>query len=201
MEQERYRIGMDLHDGIMQDIYAVSLGLGMATEDIDAAPEQAKDEVRRSREQLLDVIRDIRSYIFDLRPRRFAGDLGQALLELGREFRENSSIETDVHIAPDLPEIEHQVGVAFYVITHEALSNTRKYAQANIVTIRLFAEDGSLRLEVRDDGCGFDASADVTEDHRGLRNMASRASIAGADLKVESAPGQGTAIHVGIALI
>ena len=197
-EQERYRIGMDLHDGIMQDIYAVSLGLGMAAEDIETDAVQATDAVRQSVEQLHGVIRDIRSYIFELRPRQFTGDLGQALMELGREFQENSSIETEVHVAPEMPQIEHQVGLAFYVIAHEALSNTRKYAQASKVSIRLFTEDGALCLHVHDNGRGFDTAVEAPEGHRGLRNMLSRASLAGAQLNIQSAPGQGTAIQVEV---
>ena len=127
-EQERHRIGMDLHDGIMQDIYAVTLGLELAHEDIDSQPAMAKDAIGRSIDQLHDVIRDIRSYIFDLRPRQFNGDLRQALLDLGREFQENSSIHTDVSVPTELPPLEYSIGVAYYIITHEALSNTRKYA-------------------------------------------------------------------------
>jgi signal transduction histidine kinase len=196
-EQERYRIGMDLHDGIMQDIYAVTLGLSLAEEDVDNDAAQAKAAIHQSVEQLYGVIRDIRSYIFDLRPRQYAGDLGQALHELGREFQENSSIRAEVHIAPELPEIDHHAGVALYVITHEALSNTRKYAQASTVAIKLFSEDGRFCLEVSDDGRGFDTTIEVPENHRGLRNMASRASIAGAELKIKSSP-EGTAIRVDI---
>jgi PAS domain S-box-containing protein len=200
IQQERYRIGMDLHDGVMQDIYAVSLGLGMAADDIDSDAAQAKEDVRNSVEQLHGIIRDIRSYIFDLRPRQFTGDLGQALQDLAREFQHNSSIQTDVHITSDLPEVEHQIGVALYVITHEALSNTRKYAQASKVTIRLFTESGSLCLEVRDDGRGFDPASEIPQSHRGLRNMASRASLVGADLSISSAPELGTAIQVELGL-
>lgn len=199
-EQERYRIGMDLHDGIMQDIYAVTLGLDMAFEDIDTEPGQAKGGVGRSTEQLHGVIRDIRSYIFDLRPRQFAGDVRRALVDLGREFQENSAIQTEVCIVPELPELDHQTGIALYVITHEALSNTRKYAQASSVHIRLSLNEGSLCLQIRDDGRGFETSSEVPEEHRGLRNMASRASIVGAEVTVRSAPGQGTLIQVEVPL-
>jgi PAS domain S-box-containing protein len=199
-EQERYRIGMDLHDGIMQDIYAVALGLEMAFEDVDTEPAQAKAGVGRSIDQLQGVIRDIRSYIFDLRPRRFAGDIGQALLDLGREFQDNSSIQTEVRIAPDLPEVAQEIGIAIYVIAHEALSNTRKYAHASNAQIRLSADDHRIELEVRDDGRGFETSLDVTEGHRGLRNIASRASMVGGDLKIQSAPGQGTVVQVNVHL-
>jgi signal transduction histidine kinase len=195
-EQERHRIGMDLHDGIMQDIYAVSLGLGLAEDDVDKDTALAKAAISRSIDQLHNVIRDIRSYIFDLRPRQVTGNLGDALLELGGEFQQNSSIQTNVDIDRLISELDHNVGVAFYVITHEALSNARKYAQANAVTIRLFSENGTTSLEVKDDGDGFDTSAELPEAHRGLRNMASRANMVGAMLKIESAPGQGTAIQV-----
>ncbi len=195
-EQERHRIGMDLHDGIMQDIYAVTLGLELAHEDIDSQPAMAKDAIGRSIDQLHDVIRDIRSYIFDLRPRQFNGDLRQALLDLGREFQENSSIHTDVSVPTELPPLEYSIGVAYYIITHEALSNTRKYAAAGTVSIHLRVSEGTLLLAVSDDGKGFDTSVEMPERHRGLRNMASRAEIVGAEFEIESAPGQGTAIHV-----
>src|SRR5690606_30863383 len=127
---ERHRIGMDLHDGIMQDIYAVTLGLELAHEDIEIDPSGARASIGRSIDQLHDVIRDIRSYIFDLRPRQFTGDLRQALLDLGREFQENSAIQTLVDVPPEVPPLEYAIGVAYYIITHEALSNTRKYSHA-----------------------------------------------------------------------
>jgi signal transduction histidine kinase len=195
-EQERHRIGMDLHDGIMQDIYAVTLGLEIAHEDIDAIPEHAKESVGRSIDQLHNVIRDIRSYIFDLRPRQYAGDLRQTLLDLGREFQENSSIRTEVVVPTELPALDNSLGVAYYIIAHEALSNTRKYAQAGSVVITLRCDAGHLSLEIRDDGLGFDTSIELPDRHRGLRNMASRADVVGATFEVESAAGQGTAILV-----
>jgi PAS domain S-box-containing protein len=198
IEQERHRIGMDLHDGIMQDIYAVTLALDMAFEDIEA-PAQAKEGVGRSIDQLQGVIRDIRSYIFELRPRQFAGDVRQALIDLGREFQENSAILTDVDVGP-LPKLHPDIGVALYVIAHEALSNTRKYAEAQQAWISLAANSAGVEMEIRDDGRGFDASAGLSEGHRGLRNMASRASIIGAELQIESAPGMGTVIRVSARL-
>jgi PAS domain S-box-containing protein len=197
-EQERQRIGMDLHDGIMQDVYAATLGLDLAIEDIGAHPGRASDGVTRAIDQLHGVIRDIRSYIFDLRPRQFTNDLNKALRDLGSEFQENSSFPTEVRVAPDLPPLDHQVGIALYVIAHEALSNTRKYAQASKAAIELGAEGDRLRLEVRDDGLGFDPSIEVPEGHRGIRNMASRAGIIGAQLHIESAPGRGTAVRVDV---
>ena len=197
-EEERYRIAMDLHDGVMQDLYAVSLRLDLAFEDMDLEPVRAKADVGRATDQLQAVIADIRSYLFDLRPRQFNGDLGQALLDLGREFKDNSLIETEVRIALDLPEICQETGVAYYVIAHEALSNARKNARASRVTVSLSTEAGALRLEVLDNGCGFDSSKQATEAHRGLQNMMNRASSIGADLRIVSAPDRGTSVHVSL---
>jgi len=172
----------------------------VAFDDIGADPELAREGVTRAIDQLHGVIRDIRSYIFDLRPRQFTGDLNQALMDLGTEFQENSSIPTEVSVAPEIPTLDHQVGVALYVIAHEALSNTRKYAQASQASIKLHRDGASLRLEVRDNGLGFDTSSEVPEGHRGIRNMASRAGIIGSELHVESAFGAGTAVWVEVPL-
>jgi PAS domain S-box-containing protein len=199
-QQERYRIGMDLHDGIMQDIYAVTLTLGMAAQDIDADAEGAKQEIRNSVEQLQSVIRDIRSYIFDLRPRQFSGDLGQALHELAREFQQNSSIPTVVQICDAMPNVEADIGVALYMIAHEALSNARKHANAKRVTISLNVDEGWLHLRVRDDGDGFDPSKEMPQSHHGLRNMASRTGLVRGEFRITSTQGEGAEVNVRVPL-
>jgi PAS domain S-box-containing protein len=85
MERERDRIGMDLHDGIMQEIYGAGLGLELALADVHDAPEDAERQIERTIDALHEVIRHIRSYIFDLRPRQFSGSLSGALRELAGE--------------------------------------------------------------------------------------------------------------------
>jgi two-component system nitrate/nitrite sensor histidine kinase NarX len=155
-----------------------------------------KTGVERSIAQLQSVIQDIRSYIFELRPRKFDGDLGQALVDLGREFQENSTIPTHAIISPSVPPLDHETAIAFYVVAHEALSNVRKYAQANRVEIVLSEFDGQWELEIRDDGTGFDSAQSQSEVHRGLRNMESRAKLVGARLDIMSSPGDGTTVRL-----
>jgi PAS domain S-box-containing protein len=117
MEQERQRIGMDLHDGVMQEIYATSLTLELALEDLDDnAP--ARQSVERAIEQLHNVTRSIRSYIFDLRPRHFTGNLPGALQDLAREFQQNSQIATSASIEEALPQLDSGRSVALYQIAH-----------------------------------------------------------------------------------
>jgi signal transduction histidine kinase len=81
---------------------------------------------------------------------------------------------------------------------HEALSNVRKHADASQVSLRVSQNDGHVVIEVKDDGRGFEASAEVPQVHRGLRNMDARARDAGCELEVRSTPGQGTAVTIRV---
>ena len=99
-ERERDRIAMDLHDGIMQDIYAAALALELALGSDEDGPKQ--DAMERVIEQLQRVVLNIRSYIFDLRPREFGGDLAEAISNLASEFEQNSQIATEASVHVDL---------------------------------------------------------------------------------------------------
>lgn len=198
-ERERDRIAMDLHDGIMQDVYAATLRLELAISDMQSEPAQAAIVVEQAIDQLHEVVRDIRSYIFDLRPRQFVGDLADALVNLGQEFEQNSHISTNVD-AQDGLGLEPSVALALYHVAHESLSNVQRHAKATLVTILLSGQVGRLLLEIRDNGRGFEAEHSVSEQHRGLRNMAARAKSIGAVLTVESTPGLGTKLHVELPL-
>jgi PAS domain S-box-containing protein len=188
-ERERDRIAMDLHDGVMQDIYAIALALEFSLEGgkADGAV------VERSIGQLHDVIRSIRSFIFDLRPRQFSGSLDEALANLAAEFGQNSQIPTRSDVDPDVV-VDEQVATVVYHIAHEGLSNVRKHAKASLVVLRLRVNNGAGRLEIIDDGSGFDPSADPPQGHHGMRNMAARARAIDATLEISSQPGQGTTL-------
>jgi signal transduction histidine kinase len=137
-------------------------------------------------------------YIFDLRPTSFDGDLGSTLRDLSREFQQDSGVETVVEIQGDFQGLPHEHEMAFYHIAHEALSNVRKHAGPNRVSVSLSCVEGRLTLEIRDDGAGFDVYRDVPEQHRGMRNMLSRARDIGAEFSVLSVPGQGTVIKAAM---
>jgi PAS domain S-box-containing protein len=199
-EQERQRIGMDLHDGIMQEIYATALTLELALEDIPEADEEGRKSVERAINQLHNTTRNIRSYIFDLRPRQFTGDLPSAIEDLAREFQQNSQINCGVGLGSNLPELDMETAVAFYQIVHESLSNIHKHAKASFVQILLRRTNRAFRLEVIDNGVGFDTTAEVGQRHRGLRNMVTRCKNAGAELQFISSPGKGTTVRIDLPL-
>ncbi|HYM16451.1 MAG TPA: PAS domain S-box protein [Dehalococcoidia bacterium] len=197
-ERERERIGMDLHDGVIQSIYAVGLNLEAAAEDVSERPEEVRGRLDRAIEQLNDTISDIRSYIFQLRPSRLDGNLHESLAHLAEEFRVNSLVEVELELAAELPALAADGRSALFHIAQEALNNVRKHARATVATITVEERGELVRLTVRDNGAGFDPSREPTEEHRGLRNMASRARAAGGTLSVESGTGGGTSVRFEI---
>lgn len=198
-ERERQRIGMDLHDGIIQSIYAVGLNLEAAADDVTESPLDVRRRLDRAIEQLNDTISDIRSYIFELRPSRFSGDLGDSLASLVEQFRVNSLAEVDLEIEPDLPQINGEASSAVFHVAQEALNNVRKHARATSVKLRIEQPaGGGVRLVVQDNGAGFDSGDEFPDDHHGLRNMTSRARAAGGTLSIDSEPSSGTCVRLEI---
>ncbi len=194
--EERERIGMDLHDGIIQSIYGVGLALDGALHSIEEDPADAKKRIEHSIDSLNQAIRDLRSYILDLRPRQMGNDgLMSGLKRLATEFRVNSLTEV-VLTGPedDLMDLPPSQSLALFHICQEALANAAKHAKAKRVEISLwFTEDRAL-MEIHDNGKGFDMESKTANIGHGLANMQTRAQSAGGDLDLSSAPGEGTTI-------
>ncbi len=195
--EERTRIGMDLHDGIIQSIYAVGLTLESARLALPGAPDETDMLLRRVIEGLNDTIRDIRNYILDLRPHRFRGDLQEGLERLVREFQANAMIPVDLQAeAEDMITTPTAVARALFLTTQEALANVARHANASHVTIRLTRQNGVIEMTVQDDGRGFNRAARNYSVGHGLSNMRARAEDLGGKFSIQSAAGQGTAIHL-----
>ncbi len=196
--EERERIAKDLHDGIIQSIYAVGLSLEDLPDLMAEHTDEAQVRIDRAIDALHMTIRDIRNFIMGLRPELLdQHDLVGSLLALAEEVRLNSMVEVDTSIdsvaAASLP--EHARAPAFH-ITREALSNVVRHSHATRASILLRREGGSVRLEINDNGTGFDPGEERESTHQGLANMAGRAGRHGGNLRVESAAGAGTRIIV-----
>jgi len=195
--EERERIGMDLHDGVIQSIYAVGLMLEDAAERLDEDPSIAKEAMDRAIDGLNRVIRDIRNYIFDLRPQIAAtGDLRRALSELVEEMRVNFLLRASFEVDGDLPPLTEDEERGLFHIAQEALNNVAKHAQASSVKVRLGMNGAALVLAIEDDGRGFDQASAQAKGHQGLRNMHDRAISIGAQLAIDSRRGRGTRVSV-----
>jgi signal transduction histidine kinase len=194
--EERERIGMDLHDGIIQSIYAVGLALDYARSTVDKEPSAARGKIDQAIDDLDNTIRDIRSYILDLRPRQFRGeDLMQGLEQLVEEFNANSRSQAIlIGTRNGLMGLPTANATALFHICQEALANSAKHAQAGLVDVRLMTNGERVLLEITDDGRGFDLrKMSITLGH-GLSNMHVRARKIGGEVEITSEPGSGTTV-------
>ena len=196
--EERERIAMDLHDGIIQSIYAVGLMLEYAGLMFDERPAEARTRLQESISALNEVIRDIRNYILDLRPQRFQNkNLSAGLVDLVRAFKANTFITVDLETADRADaDLTAEQSAGLFHIAQEALANVAKHARARIVTMNLRRDGSLVILSVQDDGRGFDGSTVKAYTGHGLQNMQERARAMGAQFRVDSAPGQGSTIEV-----
>jgi signal transduction histidine kinase len=198
--EERERIGRDLHDGIIQRIYGVTLGLDDVPEIALRDPAAAAERVDRAIDSLHDAIREIRTFIYGLRPGLDdEGSMGPALESLAEETRLNTAMRIDV-TAGMMAAVAPSVRGELLSIAREALSNAVRHASATRTTLQIGEADGELRLEIADDGTGFDTDAPAGDGHHGLANIGRRAESLGGNLVLESAPGRGTRIIVTVPL-
>ncbi len=200
--EERERIGMDLHDGVIQSIYAVGLNLEDCLDRLSSEPpNQIRAAIEKAMEDLTLVIKDIRSYIFDLRPPLSqVTELPQALEQLIEELRVNSLVEAEVTIEGELGEtLSEKQATALFHIAQEALNNVSKHSGASRVNVRLASGDGRILLEVQDNGRGFQVAEGGPQEKQGLRNMRDRTRSIGGDMAIQSAPGKGVTIRVEVA--
>lgn len=206
--EERERIGKDLHDGIIQSIYAVGLSL----EDV---PDLVEDEgglvdavarIDRAIDALNLVINDIRSYILRLRPTTDGEeDPVVALARLGEEFGMHAVVDLEVDLAGGAEALrrlapDRQSDLMF--IAREALSNVARHAGATRAALVLAHDGPDLALVVDDNGRGFDPSRIAGPDslgrHQGLTNMRDRAVGMGGTFAIERPDGPGTRIIVRV---
>ena len=190
---ERERIAKELHDGIIQSLFAV--GMGLQSTALQAVSPETGNRIEAAVGELDRVIRDLRNYIFGLRPGILADrQLDQALSALGEEVQASShvliEVNVDAALAADLSSRSHEI----VQITREALSNVARHAQAKHSEVRLARQGSKAVLTIEDDGIGFDVRGDSAGN--GLRNMRERAAAMGGAVRLTSNAGKGTRLRL-----
>jgi PAS domain S-box-containing protein len=196
--EDRERIGRELHDGAIQALFSVGMNLqGMAQ---IATSANLRERTNVAVAQIDAVIRDLRNYIFGLRPGLAAdGQLGHALQDLAEGIERESGVACAVDLDQTVvPEVAGRVG-DLVQLTREALSNVARHAQAATCRISLYREDEQAVLEIDDDGVGF-AVDRVGGGGMGLGNLRSRMASLGGTLDLTSVPGEGTTVTCRIPL-
>jgi signal transduction histidine kinase len=195
---ERLRISRDLHDGIIQSIYAVSLSLEDAVEMFESAPAEAVDRVDRAIDRLHTTISDIRTFIVGLGPET-GSRLADALRSMAQELLGGTGVALETHLE-GAEEVERRVPAEavheLMQIAREAVSNVGRHSGATHAALSLVASSDGATLTIVDDGNGFDPTARLGSGHFGLANLRDRATAVAGTLVIQSDRENGTRIIV-----
>lgn len=201
--KERERIAMDLHDGVIQQLYGLGLRLESSIDELETQPDLVREDIDGAIEGLNRVIREVRSHIFHLQPKQLEGrGLSEALAELLEDLSVNSLVETNLVIERDEDPSEiltDDQTIRLVAVAREALDNVRQHAQAHRVRAEVRRLEGLLNMRIVDDGIGI--TKDKTEGPTpGLEGMRENARLLQGQLKVEADAQGGTAVSVTIPL-
>jgi signal transduction histidine kinase len=195
---ERERIGKDLHDGIIQTLYSISLSLEDIPELLTPDAAEAAARVDRAIDTLNAAIGDLRQFIVGLRPRDIdETDLSSLLAALVDQMRQNDVVDVDLDLPSETIDVPAHVRGELLQVAREALSNIARHAHATTARVTLRQVDAVMRLEIADDGVGFDTTLAAPSGHHGLANMRDRTAALGGTFELESG-GQGTTIIVTV---
>jgi signal transduction histidine kinase len=202
--EERTRMARELHDAVAQKLFSLRLTADAAATLVDRAPGRAVAEVRRVRDLAGEVLAELRSVIFALRPAELedaglVATLGKHVEILDRVH--DAALRWTADSVPPLPAEAEDV---VFRVAQEALRNALQHSGAGRVevSLRVARSDGlDLVLEVADDGRGFDVPAALRGSRRlGLASMRERAASVGGQATITSAPGAGATVRLALPL-
>lgn len=195
--EEKIQLGRELHDGIIQSLYATGLTFEAAKKHLGSSPDQAAQQLEVGLKTLNATIRDVRSYISGLAPENLRQQsFSESVLSLtqtlgsGREV--NFDLRIDEQAAASLtdPQITNLLQ-----IIRESISNSLRHGNASQITLRLHESAGEMGLLIQDNGVGFDPNRLAARGH-GLDNIKARTDRINAGLRITSAPGEGTRLVI-----
>jgi signal transduction histidine kinase len=195
-EQERTRIAGELHDGVMQQISALSLVLGTGRRQPEVDAKKAMAEVQR---KLIEVGTEVRQLSHNLHPPMLKdAGLPEALRGYCEEFSRVRNIPVSCHADDSLQDLSRGAALALYRIAQEAMGNAVTHGGAQHVEVRVTRSNGRVALTVADNGKGFDPNRSGASSGLGLINMRERARQLNGTFDLDSALRRGTTVKVTI---
>ena len=196
---ERERIAKDLHDGIIQSLYAIALSLEDVPALMTEQPDEAAGRVDRAIDDVNRTIGDLRGFIVGLHAAASDdADLADLLAALAESLRQRTGAAVEFDVTSGPVELPPHARAELLLIAREAFSNIARHADAATVRVSLAHERDRVRLDIVDDGRGFDPDHAAHDGHYGLANMRDRAEALGGSLELASQPSSGTRIIVRI---
>ena len=205
-DEERRRLGRELHDSLAQSVLAVNLNLAQATRSLTALDERSRHSLAEARRVLAEMSREIRTLSYLLHP-PLLDELGlvSAVKEYAEGFSERSGIKLELDVQAGFGRLPQEAETALFRIVQESLANIQRHSGAQTAKIQLRGDSASVNLEVSDRGCGMDKKAIERGNGSGTRlgvgilGMRERMTQLGGKLEIESSS-SGTTVRVSIPL-
>lgn len=192
-EEERARVARDLHDEVNQSLTGLLLRLEAVRE---AAPPELEPELAETRTLANQAMRELLSLARQLRPTAL-DDLGLAAAIAGQvEQLQRSGLTAELITEGDFSDLDDDVQLVVYRVAQESLTNAARHSEAQRIAVTLRRSGDAVELEVADDGRGF--AFEQSERGLGIGGMRERALLIGAELTIESRPGEGTTVRLSV---
>ena len=197
-EEERARVARELHDGLSQEIAALSIASANLKKEIGPGEAAAREQSDRIQQRLVRLAESVRQVSHNLHPAmlEYSG-LGAALRSFCAEFSALTGLKLEYSAAGSFERLPAPVALCVYRVAQEALENVRRHAKVDRARVDLSADAESVRLIVADEGVGM---AGVGTPGLGLVNIRERARMVGGAVEIESTPGQGTTVRLRVPL-
>jgi signal transduction histidine kinase len=194
---ERQRLAGDIHDTIAQGFTSIVMLIQAAETEIGSDPVAARRHLGLAAETARENLAEARALVAALAPVQLdGGKLDDALRRLAGQTASQLGVSGDFQVGGSPRPLDTSAEVMLLRVCQEALANVRKHAAARTVTVRLCYAGDRVRLEVTDDGAGFDPA--LVNGGYGLRGMRARVDEAGGTIAVRSAPAEGTSVQVEV---
>ena len=199
-EEERKRISRELHDVIAQSLVGIKIHVAALSQAATTNPRTFQQKIARARTMVGKAVDIVHEFARELRP-TMLDDLGliPALQAHLQEFMENTGIRASLKVIAGIEQAPAAVRTALYRVAQEALTNVVRHAKASKVEVSIQRHDGTTRMEIRDNGQGFDVERTTRSKknhHLGLLGMKERVEMIGGTFRVSSAPGHPTTVQV-----
>jgi signal transduction histidine kinase len=193
--EERQRIAMELHDGVIQSLYAV----GMHLELMRLSGGFENEDMVQIIHDLNRTIEDIRRYIMNLNNTdRHQKTVYECFAELVKRLHPPASMKFEIHAPHESPPFNSATFEAVCQMVNEALSNAIRHSAASVITLTTHLNKRRFQVIIADDGHGFDTTQLVNHTGLGLRNMQQRATLHGGEVVIETTPSRGTQLTISI---
>lgn len=191
--KERERIGMELHDGVIQSLYAIGMHLDL----MRFSGKVQSEDLGEIIEHLNQVIEDVRHYILNLKAHS-AGTIYECFREMLGRLYVPSTLRIEINAPDEPPPFTPSTFQGVCQIANEAISNAVRHADATHLVISTLYDQNRFQITIQDNGKGFNAAALKEHNGLGLHNMQQRAQLYGGHVTIKSTPGQGTSLTITI---